>query len=127
MPINQIAAIEENAGKPIYQMSKWTKVGTGEVMGDDLGPASLCPEERKEYSYKGPRSSMSFGPSTVPARSRAAAIARPIMTSPVMAVKTISVKYWVHQYPHCGGKYDLEEREVRMAPGGILAFTFPPQ
>jgi len=42
------------------------------------------------------------------------------MTTPVVAVKTISVKYWVHRCLHCSGEFDLEELEARMAPGVSL-------
>lgn len=102
---------------PRGHKGKWTKVGTGEVMGDDFEPASLPPEERKEYSYEGPEIIYVFWAKHGPCQVTGCGHRTPIMTSPVMAVKTISVKYWVCQCPHCGGEYDLEEREARMAPG----------
>jgi len=39
---------------PRGHKGKWTKNGTGEVMGDDFEPASLPPGDRKDYSYEGP-------------------------------------------------------------------------
>ncbi|MCD4760471.1 DUF1156 domain-containing protein [bacterium] len=101
---------------PRGHKGKWTKVGTWEVMGDDFEPASLPPEERKDYSYEGPEIIYVFWAKHGPCQVTGCGHRTPIMTSPVMAVKTISVKYWVHKCPHCGDEYDLEEREARMAP-----------
>ena len=39
------------------------------------------------------------------------------MASHVMAVKTLSIKVWDRTCRHCGEKYDIEERDARMAPG----------
>ena len=102
---------------PRGHKGKWTKAGTGEVIGDDFNPASVPPENRKDYSYEGPEIIYVFWAKHGPCQVTGCGHRTPIMTSPVMAVKTISVKYWVHQCPHCGGEYDLEEREGRMAPG----------
>lgn len=101
---------------PRGHKGKWTKVGTGEVMDDDFEPASLFPDERKNYSYEGPEIIYVFWAKHGPCQVTGCGHRTPIMTSPVMAVKTISVKYWVHKCPACGGEYDLEEREARMAP-----------
>jgi putative DNA methylase len=38
------------------------------------------------------------------------------MTSPVMAVKTISVKSWAHKCPSCETAFEIEESDARMAP-----------
>ena len=40
----------------------------------------------------------------------------PIMTSPVMAVKTLTVKHWEHTCDKCGEAFDVEEEAARMAP-----------
>jgi hypothetical protein len=42
------------------------------------------------------------------------------MTSPVMAIKTLTVKSWPRTCKHCGCSYDIEERDARMAPGVSL-------
>lgn len=113
---------------PRGHKGKWTKIGTGEVMGDDFDPASLSPEERKDYSYEGPEIIYVFWAKHGPCQVTGCGHRTPIMTSPVMAVKTISAKYWDHKCPACGGEYDLEEREARMAPGAplVVAETEPP-
>ena len=105
---------------PRGHKAKWTNVGTGEVMGDDFAPTLLPPEERKDYSYEGPEIIYVFWAKHGPCQVTGCGHRTPIMTSPVMAVKTISVKYWAHKCPACGGEYDLEEREARMAPGEPL-------
>jgi len=102
---------------PRGHKGKWTKISTREIMDDDFEPASLTPEERKDYSYNGPEIIYVFWAKHGPCQVTGCGHRTPIMTNPVMAVKTISVKYWLHQCPHCGGKYDLEEQEARMAPG----------
>jgi DNA-directed RNA polymerase subunit RPC12/RpoP len=42
------------------------------------------------------------------------------MTSPVMAVKTLSVKHWEHSCSKCGGDFHVEEDMARMAPDAPL-------
>ena len=101
---------------PRGHKGKWTKVSTGDVMGDDFDPASVPSEDRKKYSYDGPEIIYVFWAKHGPCQVTGCGHRTPIMTSPVMAVKTISVKYWAHKCPACGGEYDLEEREARMAP-----------
>ncbi len=39
------------------------------------------------------------------------------MTSPVMAIKTLTVKHWEHACGKCGGEFHVEEEAARMAPG----------
>jgi putative DNA methylase len=38
------------------------------------------------------------------------------MTTPVMAVKTLSVKHWEHECSACGAEFHVEEAEARIAP-----------
>ena len=47
------------------------------------------------------------------------------MTSPVMAVKTLSVKHWEHTCGKCGSDFDVEEDAARMAP--MCRCTWPRQ
>ena len=44
LPINQIAAIEGNAGKPIYQMSKWWARRRSSVFRSMLLAAAISPQ-----------------------------------------------------------------------------------
>ena len=38
------------------------------------------------------------------------------MSSPVVAVKTLTIKAWVHRCPSCKQAFDVEEHDARMAP-----------
>ena len=106
---------------PRGHKGKWTEVATGKVMGDDFDPLTLKPDERRKYTYDGPEIIYVFWAKHGPCSVTGCGHRTPIMASPVMAVKTISIKYWSMTCKHCGGEYDLEEREPRMAPGVPLA------
>lgn len=108
---------------PRGHKGKWTKVSTGEVMGSDFTPASLSPEKRKDYSYEGPEIIYVFWAKHGPCQVTGCGHRTPIMSSPVMAVKSISVKYWNHKCSHCGEQYDLEDRDARMAPSVPLVIA----
>jgi len=102
---------------PRGHKGKWTQISTEEIMDDDFDPLGLTPEQRKDYRYEGPEIIYVFWAKHGPCQVTGCGHRTPIISSPVMAVKTISVKYWIHQCPACGSEYDLEEREARMAPG----------
>ena len=89
-------------------------------MGDDFDPLSLTPEERKDYRYHGPEIIYAFWAKHGPCQITGCGHRTPIMTSPVMAIKTLTVKSWARTCKHCGYDYDLEERDARMAPGVSL-------
>lgn len=105
---------------PRGHKGKWSRVATGEVMGPDFNPFAILPEQRKEYSYEGPEIIYIFWAKHGPCQVTGCGHRTPIMSSPVMAVKTLTVKSWERKCRHCGGTYDLEEREARMAPGVSL-------
>ncbi|MGE4157860.1 MAG: DUF1156 domain-containing protein [Planctomycetota bacterium] len=102
---------------PRGHKGKWTDVATGKVMGKDFDPLSLTPEERRKYSYEGPEIIYVFWAKHGPCSVTACGHRTPIMSSPVMAVKELTVKFWAHKCEHCGEVYDLEEHAARMAPG----------
>ena len=96
---------------------RWKKIETGEEMGDDFDSLALTPEDRKDYSYEGPEIIYAFWAKHGPCQVTGCEHRTPIMTSPVMAIKTITSKYWNYKCRECGAKFDLEERDARMAPG----------
>ncbi|WP_058554677.1 hypothetical protein [Thiohalocapsa sp. ML1] len=102
---------------PRGHKGQWTRVSTGEVMGDDFDPLALTPDERKDYSYHGPEIIYAFWAKHGPCQVTGCGHRTPIMSSPVMAIKTLTVKAWSRTCKHCGAKYDLEQRDARMAPG----------
>ena len=61
---------------PRGHKGKWTRVSTGEAMGEDFDPLTLTVEQRPDYTYEGPEIIYVFWRSTAPARLRAVATAR---------------------------------------------------
>ena len=102
---------------PRGHKGKWTQVSTGRVMGKGFDPLTLLPEDRKDYRYEGPEVIYTFWAKHGPCPVTGCGHRTPIMSSPVMAVKSISIKAWKRTCKHCGEKYDIEERDARMAPG----------
>ena len=102
---------------PRGHKGKWTNVTTGVEMSEDFDPLSLKPEERKDYTYEGPEVIYTFWAKHGPCSVTGCGHRTPIMSSPVMAVKSISIKAWKRKCSNCGDHYDLEEKDARMAPG----------
>ena len=113
---------------PRGHKGKWFKLNpdsTEEENLDELMPASfdpltLSPEDRKQYRYEGPEVIYTFWAKHGPCQVTGCGHRTPIMSSPVMAIKEISVKYWDRKCGSCDEKYHIEEREARMAPGEPL-------
>ena len=101
---------------PNGEKGTWTHKPTGRVMGEDFDPLSLKPEERKDYSYEGPEIIYTFWAKHGPCQVTGCGHRTPIMTNPVMAVKTLTVKHWPHKCRSCSDRFDIEEAEARMAP-----------
>ncbi len=106
---------------PNGEKGVWTKISTHEVMGDDFDPLSLSPEQRKDYSYQGPEVIYTFWAKHGPCVAPGCGHRTPLMSSPVVAVKSLSVKAWIGiQCGQCEQTYDLEQQEARMAPDAPL-------
>ncbi|WRH63791.1 MAG: DUF1156 domain-containing protein [Fuscovulum sp.] len=101
---------------PNGEKGTWTHKLSGKVMGADFDPLSLKPEERKDYSYEGPEIIYTFWAKHGPCQVTGCGHRTPIMTDPVMAVKTLTVKHWAHECRSCSGQFDIEDAEARMAP-----------
>lgn len=96
----------------------WKHLTTGEVMGSDFDPLSLSPQECAAYAYRGPEIIYVFWAKHGPCQVTGCGHRTPIMSRPVMAVKTITVKAWEnHRCQKCRNYFDIEEAEARMAPG----------
>ena len=76
--------------------------------------------ERKDYRYEGPEAIYTFWAKHGPCQVTGCGHRTPIMTSPVMAVKTLTVKHWEHSCGNCGGEFHVEEDAARMAPDAPL-------
>ncbi len=103
---------------PSGEKGIWTKISTNEVMGEKFDPLSLTPAERKDYSYEGPEVIYTFWAKHGPCAAPGCDHRTPLMTKPVVAVKTLSVKTWLDiPCSHCHKEFDIERQEARMAPG----------
>jgi SAM-dependent methyltransferase len=101
---------------PNGEKGTWTHVASKRVMPPDFDPLSLTPDERREYHYEGPEVIYTFWAKHGPCQVTGCGHRTPIMTSPVMAVKTLTVKHWEHACGKCGGEFHVEEDAARMAP-----------
>jgi putative DNA methylase len=101
---------------PNGEKGKWTNVPTGRVEGPDFDPLKLTIEQRREYRYEGPEIIYTFWAKHGPCQVTGCGHRTPIMSSPVMAVKSLTVKYWEQTCGKCGGDFHVEENAARMTP-----------
>jgi putative DNA methylase len=101
---------------PHGERGTWTRIADGAVMDDDFDPLVLTPDERKAYAYEGPEIIYVFWSKHGPCQVTGCGHRTPVMSSPVLAVKELSIKAWSHACSHCKASFDIEESEVRMAP-----------
>ncbi len=101
---------------PQGEKGTWTYLPSNKVMPADFDPLAIPPDERKDYKYEGPEIIYTFWAKHGPCQVTGCGHRTPIMTSPVMAVKALTVKHWKHTCSKCGGAFDVEEEAARMAP-----------
>ena len=101
---------------PEGEKGTWTHLPTKKVMPVDFDPLSIPREQRKDYRYEGPEAIYTFWSKHGPCQVTGCGHRTPIMSSPVMALKTLSVKHWEHTCSKCGGEFHVEEESARMAP-----------
>ena len=114
---------------PRGHKGKWTHKPTGKVMGGDFDALSLTPEQRPEYEYEGTEVIYTFWAKHGPCQASECNHRTPIMNSPVVASRTankaLSVKTWKNRKcKSCGSKFDIEQRDVRLAP--LASFVISP-
>lgn len=105
---------------PEGEKGSWTHLPTKKVMPADFDPLTIPRDERKDYRYEGPEVIYTFWAKHGPCQVTGCGHRTPIMTSPVMAVKTISVKHWEHRCSKCDGEFHIEEDAARMASDSPL-------
>lgn len=109
---------------PRGHKGKWTQRSTQKVMGKDFNPLALRPEERADYEYEGPEVIYTFWAKHGPCQATGCGHRTPIMSSPVIAVKTLTVRAWQHiECKSCKNSFDVEELDVRMAPGALFVVS----
>jgi adenine-specific DNA methylase len=101
---------------PNGEKGKWTHIPTGRVEVPDFDPLSLTPEHRRDYSYEGPEIIYTFWAKHGPCQVTGCGHRTPIMSSPVIAIKTLTVKHWPVRCKTCSAEFDVEDKAARMAP-----------
>lgn len=101
---------------PEGEKGNWTYLPTGKVMPSDFDPLTIPRDERKSYRYEGPEVIYTFWAKHGPCQVTGCGHRTPIMSSPVVAMKTISVKHWEHACANCGTEFHVEEESARIAP-----------
>ena len=101
---------------PNGEKGKWTHVQSKRAMPADFDPLTIPGDERKDYKYEGPEIIYTFWAKHGPCQVTGCGHRTPIMSSPVMAVKNISVKHWERSCSKCKVDFHVEEGAARMAP-----------
>ncbi|WP_429498011.1 DUF1156 domain-containing protein [Robbsia andropogonis] len=105
---------------PEGEKGTWTHLPSNKAMPADFDPLTIPRDERKDFRYEGPEAIYTFWAKHGPCQVTGCGHRTPIMTSPVMAVKAISVKHWEHTCSKCDGEFHVEEEAARMAPDSPL-------
>lgn len=109
---------------PRGHKGKWTHKRSGKVMGADFDPLTLPPDQRPEYEYEGPEVIYTFWAKHGPCQASECQHRTPIMTSPVVAARTLTVKAWTEkECQSCHKKFDIEQKDARMAPAAMLVIA----
>lgn len=101
---------------PQGEKGTWTYLPTAKVMHAEFDPLTIARDQRKNYLYEGPEITYTFWSKHGPCQVTGCGHRTPIMASPVMAVKTLTVKHWEHTCEECGARFHIEENVARMAP-----------
>lgn len=101
---------------PRGHKSRWIRVADGELMPAAFDAMSVPLDERANYHYHGPELLHTFWSKHGPCQVPGCGHRTPIMTSPVVAIKTLTVKAWQDYACECGKKFDIESNDARMAP-----------
>lgn len=105
---------------PRGHRGKWSHAKSGQLMSADFDPLSLTAEERGSYAYSGPEVIYTFWVKHGPCSSPGCGHRTPILSSPVVSIKELSVKAWADYECGCGASFDVERQRVQMAPGSPL-------
>ena len=101
---------------PNKEKGKWIHIPSGRVEKPNFDPLVLTPDQRREYRYEGPEVIYTFWAKHGVCQVTGCGHRTPIMTSPVLAMKTLTVKHWPHRCSECALDFDIEDVDARMAP-----------
>jgi hypothetical protein len=106
---------------PRGHRGRWHRISTNTVTGENFNPVDLSPNQYADYRYEGPEVAYTFWAKHGPCAAPECGHRTPIMTSPVFAIKELTVKAWKDRTcSACGGSYDVEQQAARMAPASPL-------
>ena len=80
-------------------------------------------QDRPQYRYEGPEIIYTFWAKHGPCESLSCGHRTPLMTTPVVAIRTLSGKHWPDFECDCAKAFDVEQFPVRMAPEASLALA----
>jgi rubredoxin len=82
---------------------------------------SVAWQERNQYRYEGPEIIYTFWAKHGPCQREGCGHRTPIMSTPVVAIKTLAVDAWLgYECHNCGKNFDVERHAARMAPDAAL-------
>ncbi|MHC1764544.1 MAG: DUF1156 domain-containing protein [Verrucomicrobiia bacterium] len=88
-----------------------------EELPPDFDIFSVPWQERRNYRYEGPEIIYTFWAKHGPCQREGCGHRTPIMSTPVVAIKTLTVDAWADwECRGCGKKFDVEREAARMAP-----------
>lgn len=95
-----------------------------EIEWDELPPSfdifSVPWQDRPNYRYEGPEIIYTFWAKHGPCQREGCGHRTPIMSSPVVAIKTLTVDAWTWECHDCKMSFDVERHAARMAPDSPL-------
>jgi len=109
---------------PGGEKGKWFRQQDDEwlPLPTDFDIFSVPWQERPQYRYEGPEIIYTFWAKHGPCSAQGCGHRTPLLTTPVVAVKELTVPAWLdHACPDCDGKFDIERFAARMAPDAPLA------
>lgn len=78
---------------------------------------SVARDERQDYRYEGPEIIYSFWVKHGPCQREGCGHLTPIVSTPIVAIKTLTVSAWIgHKCSFCHKSFDIEQYATRMAP-----------
>ena len=106
---------------PRGHKGKWTHKPTAKLMGPEFDPLAVSIELRKEFEYEGPQVIYTLWDKHGPCIAAECSHRTPILSSPLVAVKELTVKAWMNRdCQECGKAFDIEQKDARMAPAAML-------
>jgi adenine-specific DNA methylase len=105
---------------PAGEKGTWTHVSSNKKLPSSFDPLKLSIDERYDYRYEGPESVFTFWAKHGPCQVTGCGHRTPILSSSVIAIKSLTTKYWVHTCGKCHENYDIDEDNLRLSPGSPL-------